>query len=51
MTPLLHDPSALTNGRIPVSEMDNKIHVLTTKSGGEHVLIDAADNSTQLGIC
>ena len=44
MDSLLYDLPALTIRRISVSEMDNNVYLLTAKTSGEHVLIDAADD-------
>jgi glyoxylase-like metal-dependent hydrolase (beta-lactamase superfamily II) len=44
MDSLLYDLPALTIRRIPVSEMDNNVYLLTAKTSGEQVLIDAADD-------
>jgi glyoxylase-like metal-dependent hydrolase (beta-lactamase superfamily II) len=44
MDSLLYDLPALTIRRISVSEMDNNVYLLTAKTSGEQVLIDAADD-------
>ncbi len=44
MTGPLHDLDAMTIRRISVSEMDNNVYLLTSKSSGAQVLIDAADD-------
>jgi glyoxylase-like metal-dependent hydrolase (beta-lactamase superfamily II) len=44
MDSLLYDLPALTIRRISVSEMDNNVYLLTAKSSGEQVLVDAADD-------
>ena len=44
MDSLIHDLPALTIRRISVSEMDNNVYLLTAKSSGQQVLIDAADD-------
>jgi glyoxylase-like metal-dependent hydrolase (beta-lactamase superfamily II) len=45
MTGPLHDLSELTIRSISVSEMDNNVYVLTSRSSGAQVLIDAADDA------
>ncbi|MFD5276024.1 MBL fold metallo-hydrolase [Pseudarthrobacter sp. NPDC058362] len=44
MDSLIYDLPALTIRSISVSEMDNNVYLLTAKSSGEQVLIDAADD-------
>ncbi|WP_163167888.1 MBL fold metallo-hydrolase [Arthrobacter sp. Alg241-R88] len=44
MDSLLYDLPTLTIRRISVSEMDNNVYLLTAKTSGEQVLIDAADD-------
>lgn len=44
MDSLLYDLPALTIRRISVSEMDNNVYLLTARTSGEQVLIDAADD-------
>jgi glyoxylase-like metal-dependent hydrolase (beta-lactamase superfamily II) len=44
MDSLLYDLPALTIRRISVSGMDNNVYLLTAKTSGEQVLIDAADD-------
>ena len=41
----MHDLNALTVRSISVSEMSNNVYVLTSKSNGAQVLIDAADDA------
>ncbi|WP_105034294.1 MBL fold metallo-hydrolase [Cryobacterium aureum] len=41
----MHDLNALTVRSISVSEMSNNVYVLTSKSSGAQVLIDAADDA------
>ena len=41
----MHDLNALTVRRISVSEMSNNVYVLTSKSNGTQILIDAADDA------
>jgi glyoxylase-like metal-dependent hydrolase (beta-lactamase superfamily II) len=41
----MHDLDALTVRSISVSEMNNNVYVLTSKSTGAQVLIDAADDT------
>ena len=41
----MHDLNALTVRSISVSEMSNNVYVLTSKSTGAQVLIDAADDA------
>ena len=41
----MHDLNALTVRSISVSEMSNNVYVLTSKSTGTQVLIDAADDA------
>ncbi|TFD67766.1 MBL fold metallo-hydrolase [Cryobacterium ruanii] len=41
----MHDLNALTVRSISVSEMGNNVYVLTSKSNGAQVLIDAADDA------
>ena len=41
----MHDLNALTVRSISVSEMSNNVYVLTLKSNGAQVLIDAADDA------
>jgi glyoxylase-like metal-dependent hydrolase (beta-lactamase superfamily II) len=41
----MHDLNALTVRSISVSEMRNNVYVLTSKSSGAQVLIDAADDA------
>ncbi|WP_043445159.1 MBL fold metallo-hydrolase [Arthrobacter sp. L77] len=45
MTEPLHDLSEVTIRSISVSEMDNNVYLLTSKSSGAQVLIDAADDA------
>ncbi|WP_258803743.1 MBL fold metallo-hydrolase [Pseudarthrobacter sp. NS4] len=45
MDSLLYDLPALTIRRISVSGMDNNVYLLTAKTSGEQVLIDAADDA------
>ena len=45
MDSLIHDLRDITIRRISVSEMDNNVYLLTAKSSGEQVLIDAADDA------
>ncbi|WP_104166610.1 MBL fold metallo-hydrolase [Arthrobacter sp. SX1312] len=45
MTEPLHDLSDVTIRTISVSEMDNNVYLLTSKSSGAQVLIDAADDA------
>ena len=44
MSHLLHDLERVTVRRIAVSEMDNNVYLITAKSSGAQVLIDAADD-------
>lgn len=44
MTGPLHDLDAMTIRSISVSAMDNNVYLLTSKSSGAQVLIDAADD-------
>ncbi len=48
MTQPLHDLSELTIRSIAVSEMDNNVYVLTSKSSGAQVVIDAADDAAAI---
>ena len=41
----MHDLNALTVRSISVSEMSNNVYVLTSKSNGTQILIDAADDA------
>ena len=45
MTSPLHSLTEITIRRISVSEMDNNVYVLTSKSTGAQVLVDAADDA------
>ena len=45
MDSLIHDLRDITIRRISVSAMDNNVYLLTAKSSGEQVLIDAADDA------
>ncbi|WP_104179852.1 MBL fold metallo-hydrolase [Arthrobacter sp. B0490] len=45
MTELLQDLSEITIRSLSVSEMDNNVYVLTSKSTGAQVLVDAADDA------
>lgn len=42
---LLHDLPAVTVRTSSVSEMDNNVYLLTSKTTGAQVLIDAADDA------
>ncbi|NUP60466.1 MAG: MBL fold metallo-hydrolase [Pseudarthrobacter sp.] len=44
MDSLLYDLPALTIRGVSVSDMDNNVYLLTAKSSGEQLLIDAADD-------
>jgi glyoxylase-like metal-dependent hydrolase (beta-lactamase superfamily II) len=45
MDSLIHDLRDITIRRISVSGMDNNVYLLTAKTSGEQVLIDAADDA------
>lgn len=45
---LIYSDSGLEVRRLSVSEMDNRCYLLTDKSSGEQVLIDAADDAESL---
>ena len=44
----MHDLNALTVRSISVSEMSNNVYVLTSKSTGTQILIDAADDAAAI---
>lgn len=44
MDSLIHSLRNITIRRISVSEMDNNVYLLTSKTSGEQLLIDAADD-------
>jgi glyoxylase-like metal-dependent hydrolase (beta-lactamase superfamily II) len=49
MDSLIHSLRDITIRRISVSEMDNNVYLLTSKSSGIQVLIDAADDFAAIG--
>src|SRR4029453_1331326 len=49
MDSLIYSLRDITIPRISVSEMDNNVYVLTSKSSGAQVLIDAADDFVAIG--